>query len=41
MITGNVYDILTRLTDLSKETKKLLDYQLPYFAVDDISITGG
>jgi PmbA protein len=41
MITGNVYEILTKLTDLSKETKKLLDYQLPYFAVDDVSITGG
>lgn len=41
MISGNIYDVLMNLTDLSRETKKVLDYQLPYFAVDNISIIGG
>jgi PmbA protein len=41
MVSGNVYDLLSRLAGLSREMKKLLDYQLPYFAVDSVSITGG
>jgi PmbA protein len=41
LISGNVYEILTRLSGLSRETKRVMDYRLPHFAVDDVSITGG
>lgn len=41
LISGNVYGALAGLRDLSSETRKVLDFQLPYFAVDNISITGG
>jgi len=41
MISGNAYDLLAKVRGLSKETKKIMDFQLPYFAADDISITGG
>jgi len=41
LISGNVYDVLTRMNCLSKEIKRVMDFQLPHFAVDDISITGG
>jgi PmbA protein len=41
LISGNVFDVLTRLSGLSSETKKVLDFELPYFMVEDVSITGG
>lgn len=41
LISGNVYEILTRLNCLSKESKRIMDYNLPHFAVDNISVTGG
>jgi PmbA protein len=41
LISGNVYDVLARVRGLSRETKRIMDFDLPHFAVDDISITGG
>lgn len=41
LISGNVYDVLAKLRGLSKETKRVMDFELPHFVVDDISITGG
>jgi len=41
LISGNVYDVLARVRGLSMETKRIMDFELPHFAVDDISITGG
>lgn len=40
MISGNVYDLLARLRELSHETIKIADLKLPYFLSDEISITG-
>jgi len=41
LISGNVYEMLTRLSGLSRESERILDHRLPHFAVDGISITGG
>jgi len=41
MISGNSYDILSRLRDMSKERERIMDFELPFFFVDNISITGG
>lgn len=41
LISGNVYELLAKLSGLSRETKRVMDYRLPHFAVDDVSITGG
>jgi len=40
MISGNVYDVLDGLSEVSCETSKVMDFTLPYFLVDEISITG-
>ncbi|MDH4122890.1 MAG: TldD/PmbA family protein [Thermoplasmata archaeon] len=40
MISGNVFDVLLRLSHLSRETESILDTVLPYFMVDDMTITG-
>lgn len=41
LISGNVYDLLAKLECLSIESKKVMDYRLPHFAVGGVSITGG
>lgn len=41
MIAGNVFDILTRITGLSKKLTRVFSYHLPYIAVDKVSITSG
>lgn len=41
MISGNSYNILSRLRDISMEKERIMDYELPFFIADDISITGG
>lgn len=41
MISGNVYDIISRLIDVSSDTVKVMDYRLPYFLADEVSITSG
>lgn len=40
MISGNLYDTLSRLREVSRETVRIMDFELPYFLADDISITG-
>lgn len=41
MISGNVYDMLLRIDSVSVEKEQILDFQLPSFKIDDVSITGG
>lgn len=41
MISGNSYNILSRLRGISKERERIMDFRLPFFIADDVSITGG
>jgi PmbA protein len=41
MISGNVYDMIIRVDGLSSEKERILDFELPYFKIEDIRITGG
>lgn len=41
MISGNVYDMLLRIDGISRDRERILDFELPYFKIEDISITGG
>ncbi len=39
MIAGNFYDDLSRVIDISKESKKFLNVEVPYIAVEGVSVT--
>lgn len=41
IISGNVYDMLLRIDRISSDKEQIFGIQLPYFKIDDISITGG
>ncbi|MDH5361843.1 MAG: TldD/PmbA family protein [Aigarchaeota archaeon] len=39
LITGNVFDLLLRLSSISKERKTMVSHVLPYMSFEDVSIT--
>ncbi|MFC1705599.1 TldD/PmbA family protein [Planctomycetota bacterium] len=41
LIQGNIYEAMQRISAISKETKRLFSYHLPYVRVEDLSITSG
>ncbi|MFB0551462.1 MAG: TldD/PmbA family protein [Nitrososphaeria archaeon] len=41
LITGNVFDLLLRLSSISKERKTIISHVLPYMGFEDVSITSG
>jgi len=38
MISGNIYEDFKKIISISKETKKIYDYELPYICVSDVKI---
>jgi PmbA protein len=38
MISGNIYEDFKKIMSISKETKKIYDYELPYICISDIKI---
>lgn len=41
MIAGNIFELLKKVSGVSKERKKVLNFVMPYVRIDDVSITGG
>ncbi|MEM2839500.1 MAG: TldD/PmbA family protein [Thermoplasmata archaeon] len=41
MISGNVYDMMLGIDSISRDRERILDFELPYFKIENISITGG
>jgi len=41
LISGNIFDLLIGLNDISKENKRLFGFTLPYLHVNNVSITAG
>jgi PmbA protein len=41
MIAGNIFELLKKISRVSKERKRLLNYIMPYVRIDDVSVTGG
>ena len=41
LISGNIFDLLIGLNDISKEKKQLFGFTLPYLHVNNVSITAG
>lgn len=40
MVAGNIYQLLSEISDLSRERKNISGYQIPYIKIDGVSITG-
>lgn len=40
MISGNVYDILNRVIDISQEAKNISSYRIPHILIEAVNITG-
>ncbi|MEO0115869.1 MAG: TldD/PmbA family protein [candidate division WOR-3 bacterium] len=41
MIAGNVFELLNQISGISKEQKRIFTFILPWFKIEDISITSG
>lgn len=41
MVAGNVFEVLGRISEVSKEREQVVGYILPYVRIEDVSITGG
>jgi PmbA protein len=41
MISGNIFDLLNRISGLSSERKKVMSFLVPYCRIEDVSITSG
>lgn len=41
LIAGNIFQALHRVTGVSRESKKIFHYMLPYLRIENVSITGG
>jgi PmbA protein len=41
MIAGNIFELLKKVSQVSKERKKIMNYIMPYVRIDDVSVTGG
>ncbi|MDI6840142.1 MAG: TldD/PmbA family protein [bacterium] len=41
LIHGNIYDLLTQISGISIERKKVLNYILPWICIDGVSVTAG
>ncbi len=39
MIAGNVYEDFNRVIELSKESKKFMNFDIPYLVIDGVSVT--
>ncbi len=40
MIAGNIYSLLDQIVALSKESQRVMNFQVPYLIMDGVSITG-
>jgi PmbA protein len=41
MIAGNTFELLEKITDVSRETERMLGSVVPYIALEEVSVTGG
>ena len=41
LIQGNIYDLFTKISAISKERRKVLSSLLPWILIDDVSVTAG
>ena len=41
MIAGNIFELLRKVSAISKERRKLYNFIMPYIRIDDVSVTGG
>jgi len=41
MVAGNIFELLKKVSSVSKERMKLLNFIMPYIRIDEVSITGG
>lgn len=41
LIQGNIYDLFTKISAISKERRKVMSSLLPWILIDDISVTAG
>ena len=39
MVSGNVYDDFGRVIELSRESRKFMNFEIPYIAIDGVSVT--
>jgi predicted Zn-dependent protease len=41
MIAGNVFEMINQISGISKEQKRIFSFIVPWFKIEDISITSG